>query len=80
MAKKSYPLIQYHGLVMGSNQSWIDAEIRRAQRDNAPADAWAYIESDKRWATIDSCTTDYKPRLQKAWDKACAEKSTKNDS
>ena len=64
--RDEYPLIYFHGHTMGSHRNWIAREARKAKAEGAPKDAWAKI--DDRWATIESCKSDYKHRLQAAWD------------
>lgn len=71
--RDEYPLIYFHGRVMGSDASWIAREARQAKAEGAPKDAWAKIGD--RWATIESCQSDYKPRLQAAWDQHQSETS-----
>ena len=40
--KKTYPYIRAHGRWCGSNAGYVASEVRMAQEDNAPEDAWSY--------------------------------------
>lgn len=54
MTNNSYDSIRAWGRIMGSNRSYVEAQILKAQRTNAPADA--IYERDGVWSTVREVT------------------------
>lgn len=46
--KFDYPYIRAWGQLLGSYEYFIEAQIERAQEDNAPDDA-VYVDQEGRW-------------------------------
>jgi hypothetical protein len=56
---KDFPYIRAWGRMMGSNQSYIDAEVEKAREENAPPTA-IYKNSGNRvgWSTYEDITRE----------------------
>ena len=60
---KDYPYIRAYGLFMGSFQSYIDSEVEKARRTNAPQAAICQLP-DGRWSTFEDIRfNDTKERI-----------------
>ena len=60
---KDYPYIRAYGLFMGSFQSYIDSEVEKARRTNAPQTAVSQYQ-DGSWATFEDITfSDTRERI-----------------
>ena len=60
---KDYPYIRAYGLLLGSFQSYIDSEVEKARRTNAPQTAVSQYQ-DGRWATFEDITfSDTRERI-----------------
>ena len=44
-----YAFIRAFGKFTEARESFVDDQVRRARRENAPNDAYAYDEEGKRW-------------------------------
>ena len=60
---KDYPYIRAYGLLLGSFQSYIDSEVEKARRTNAPQTAICQLP-DGRWSTFEDIRfNDTKERI-----------------
>ena len=60
---KDYPYIRAYGLLLGSFQSYIDSEVEKARRTNAPQTAVSQYQ-DGSWATFEDITfSDTRDRI-----------------
>lgn len=60
---KDYPYIRAYGLLLGSFQSYIDSEVEKARRTNAPQTAVSQYQ-DGNWATFEDITfSDTRERI-----------------
>lgn len=48
-----YQTIKLWGARSGSMKYYIDAQVERARRDNAPANATYYSDITDKWSTVD---------------------------
>ncbi|WP_036262125.1 hypothetical protein [Methylocapsa aurea] len=44
-----YAFIRAYGKFTEAKESYVDDQVRRARRENAPNDAFAYDDENKRW-------------------------------
>lgn len=60
---KDYPFIRAYGLLLGSFPSYIDSEVEKARRTNAPQTAVSQYQ-DGSWATFEDITfSDTRERI-----------------
>lgn len=60
---KDYPYIRAYGLLLGSFQSYIDSEVEKARRTNAPQTAVSQYQ-DGSWETFEDITfSDTRDRI-----------------